>query len=102
MEEILGEIADEHDPVDANGSVPQSDNKGEVSGLMNRHDLEEEFGLVLPEGHFETLGGFVISQLGRLPQPGDQVTYNGWVFEVLEMDGRRIDRVMITLPEGRS
>ncbi len=69
---------------------------------MNRHDLEEEFGLVLPDGHFETLGGFVISQLGRFPQPGDRVSYNGWDFEVLEMDGRRIDRVSITVPESRS
>jgi putative hemolysin len=38
---------------------------------------------VLPEGHFETLGGFVISQLGRFPQPGDRVAYDGWIFEVL-------------------
>jgi CBS domain containing-hemolysin-like protein len=102
LEEILGEIADEHDPVDANGSAPQSGNQREVPGQINRHDLEEEFGLVLPEGHFETLGGFVISQLGRFPQPGDRVGYNGWVFEVLEMDGRRIERVTVTIPEGSS
>lgn len=100
LEEILGEIADEHDvPVEINGSMPEAGNRREVSGLINRHDLEEEFGLVLPDGHFETLGGFLISQLGRFPQPGDHVTYNGWVFEVLEMDGRRIDRVTVTIPE---
>ena len=102
LEEILGEIADEHDPVDANGSVPQSGNQREVPGQINRHDLEEEFGLELPEGHFETLGGFVISQLGRIPQPGDRVAYDGWLFEVLEMDGRRIERVKVTIPEGSS
>jgi CBS domain containing-hemolysin-like protein len=102
LEEILGEIADEHDPVDANGSAPQSGNQREVPGQINRHDLDEEFGLVLPEGHFETLGGFVISQLGRFPQPGDRVTHNGWVFEVIEMDGRRIDRVKVTIPEESS
>ena len=101
LEEILGEIADEHDPVEANGSAPQAGNRREVPGLINRHDLEEEFGLVLPDGHFETLGGFVISQLGRFPQPGDRVIHEGWVFEVLEMDGRRIDRVSIAIPEGR-
>lgn len=102
LEEILGEIADEHDPVEADESKPESGNRREVSGLMNRHDVEEEFGLVLPDGHFETLGGFVISELGRLPQPGDRVSYNGWDFEVLEMDGRRIDRIGITIPERRS
>ena len=102
LEEILGEIADEHDPVDANGFAPQSGNQREVPGQINRHDLEEEFGLVLPDGHFETLGGFVISQLGRFPQPGDRVSYDGWMFEVLEMDGRRIDRVTVTMPEGSS
>jgi CBS domain containing-hemolysin-like protein len=102
LEEILGEIADEHDPVEADESKPESGNRREVSGLMNRHDVEEEFGLVLPDGHFETLGGFVISELGRLPQPGDRVSFNGWDFEVLEMDGRRIDRIGITIPERRS
>ena len=102
LEEILGEIADEHDPVETDEPKPNSGNRREGSGLMNRHDLEGEFGLVLPDGHFETLGGFVISQLGRLPQPGDRVSYNGWDFEVLEMDGRRIDRVAITMPERRS
>jgi CBS domain containing-hemolysin-like protein len=102
LEEILGEIADEHDPVEVEESKPESGNRREVSALMNRHDLEEELGLVLPDGHFETLGGFVISQLGRLPQPGDRVSYNEWDFEVLEMDGRRIDRVAITIPERRS
>ena len=99
LEEILGEIADEHDPVEANGTTPQSGSRREVPGLINRHDLEEEFGLVLPDGHFETLGGFVISQLGRFPQPGDRASYQGWIFEVLEMDGRRIDRLAITIPE---
>jgi len=100
LEEILGEIADEHDvPIEADESPPDTGNRREVSGLINRHDMEEEFGLVLPDGHFETLGGFVISQLGRFPQPGDHITYNGWVFEVIEMDGRRIDRVNITIPE---
>ena len=102
LEEILGEIADEHDPVETDESSPQSGNRREVSGLINRHDLEEELGLVLPDGHFETLGGFVISQVGRFPQPGDRVSYNGWDFEVLEMDGRRIDRVGVTIPERRS
>ena len=102
LEEILGEIADEHDPVESDQTTPQSGSGREVSGLMNRHDLEEEFGLVLPDGHFETLGGFVISLLGRVPQPGDRVSYNGWDFEVLEMDGRRIDSVSITVPESRS
>ena len=102
LEEILGDIADEHDPVEANESTALSGNRREVPGLINRHDLEEEFGLILPDGHFETLGGFVISQLGRFPQPGDRVPYNGWVFEVAEMEGRRIDRVNITIPERRS
>jgi CBS domain containing-hemolysin-like protein len=100
LEEILGEISDEHDrqsptppPIAAPGP------RQEVSGLANRYDLEEELGLVLPDGHFETLGGFLIAELGRFPQPGQVITHGSWTFEILAMDGRRVDRVAVTAPE---
>jgi CBS domain containing-hemolysin-like protein len=100
LEEILGEISDEHDrlsptppPIAAPGP------RQEVSGLANRYDLEEELGLVLPDGHFETLGGFLIAELGRFPQPGQVITHGNWTFEILAMDGRRVDRVAVTAPE---
>ncbi|MGQ0848878.1 MAG: hemolysin family protein [Actinomycetota bacterium] len=101
LEEILGEITDEHDDsplstTDATGTG----SRHEVAGLLNRHDVEEQLDLVLPDGHFETLGGFLVSQLGRFPLPGEVVRYGGWSFEVLEMDGRRVDKVAVTAPEA--
>jgi CBS domain containing-hemolysin-like protein len=98
LEEILGEIADEHDaPTEGSEASEQAISQQiEVRGLANRHDVEDELGLALPEGHFETLGGFLIAQLGRFPELGEKITFGLYLFEVLSMDGRRIDRVGVT------
>jgi CBS domain containing-hemolysin-like protein len=97
LEEILGEISDEHDTVG-----PEDESRKavlgeavEVSGLINRHDFEEQFDSMLPNGHFETLGGFLIAQLGRFPEVGEFVQHGDLRFEVAAMDGRRIDRVRV-------
>jgi CBS domain containing-hemolysin-like protein len=97
LEEILGEISDEHDAAEGVGELPVStgDDAVEVSGLINRHDFEEQFEIELPRGHFETLGGFVIAQLGRFPDVGESVQFGNLRFEVAAMDGRRIDRVRV-------
>jgi CBS domain containing-hemolysin-like protein len=95
LEEILGEIADEHDPTEQASAQPEGGNRHEVSGLLNRHDLEE-LGIELPEGRFETLGGYLTAHLGRFPTEGEFITINGWTFEILTMDGRRVDRVAIS------
>ena len=98
LEEILGEIADEHDaPTEGSEASEQAISQQiEVRGLANRHDVEDEIGLALPDGHFETLGGFLIAQLGRFPELGEKITFGLYLFEVLSMDGRRIDRVGVT------
>ena len=98
LEEILGEIADEHDaPTEGSEASEQGISQQiEVRGLANRHDVEDDLGLALPEGHFETLGGFLIAQLGRFPELGEKITFGPYLFEVLSMDGRRIDRVGVT------
>jgi CBS domain containing-hemolysin-like protein len=100
LEELIGEIADEHDPVLAGPDGLDTGEKVLVSGQANRHDLEEQFGFIMPEGRFETLGGFLISILGRFPSIGEVVTVDGWRFEILSMEGRRIDRVAVVPPEG--
>jgi CBS domain containing-hemolysin-like protein len=98
LEEILGEIADEHDARtdESEASEQPSSQQIEVRGLANRHDVEDQLGLALPEGHFETLGGFLIARLGRFPELGEKITYGPLVFEVLSMDGRRVDRVGVS------
>jgi len=100
LEEILGEISDEHDAPSPSPVSPVTGEPVEVAGLINRHDLEEQFDLKLPDGHFETLGGFLISQLGRFPAAGESITFGPFTFEVLVMEGHRIDRVGVTRVEN--
>jgi putative hemolysin len=63
----------------------------EVAGLLATRDLPGEV-----EGDFDTLGGFVLARLGRIPAPGDRFAWGGWRFEVVDMDGRRVDKVLAT------
>jgi putative hemolysin len=58
-----------------------------MTGLQGFHEL--------PAGDFVTLAGFVLAQLGHIPKAGDQFTWSGWRFRVVEMDARRIDKVVI-------
>ncbi|MGI8518502.1 MAG: hemolysin family protein [Acidimicrobiia bacterium] len=97
LEEILGEISDEHDSPQAlvDPAAPAKGEAVEVSGLINRHDFEEQFNSSLPAGHFETLGGFLIARLGRFPEVGEIVQHQQMHFEVTAMDGRRIDRIRV-------
>jgi putative hemolysin len=95
MEEIIGEI---HDEYDVNEDHTRALHGGdiEVDGLLNLEDFEDRTGLELPEGPYETLAGFVLNELGRLPEVGESIEALGQRFTVTELDGRRIARVRIT------
>lgn len=58
-------------------------------------DVNERFGLDLPEDLFETIGGFVFGQLGRIAETGDEIEYGEARFRVESMDGRRVERVAL-------
>jgi CBS domain containing-hemolysin-like protein len=90
LEEIVGEILDEYDEPEA---AEQEMVEGEVriSGSTNIGELNERFGLQVPDEDYTTIGGYVFGALGRLPVPGDRVTSGGATFTVREMDGRRIE-----------
>lgn len=91
LEEIFGEIEDEYDESERSPSEP--DQRDLLSGLLSRHDVEERIGFEWPEGHYETLGGFLVATLGRFPQVGEVIPAGPFAFEVLEMDGHRVDQV---------
>lgn len=96
IEEILGEIEDEYD-VELPGDLPKDE--GEIlSGFLNWHQVEESTGFGWPEGRYTTLGGFLVARLGRFPDAGEVVRVDDWAFEVLQMDGHRIDRVRVLRP----
>lgn len=95
VEEIVGEIRDEYDP-SARPARPVPGGGYDVDGLTHRGDLAEQTGIALPEGPYDTLGGFVLDQLGRMPADGDAVEGAGHRFTVRATDGLRIARVHIT------
>ncbi len=94
MEELIGDIRDEYDV----GGVQLRKFQGgevEVDGLLNLPDFAEQTGVRLPEGPYETVAGFLMYSLGRVPEPGDSVSALGQVFTVTELAGRRIAKVRI-------
>ena len=66
-----------------------------MTGLANRDDFHDETGLELPEGPFDTVGGFVATRLGRLPVEGDSVRLHDARLTVTELDGRRVAYVEV-------
>ncbi len=102
VEELVGEIYDEFDA----GRREHEDTvlrRGEavlVDGGLIIQEVPEETGLVIPEGHYETVGGFVMSRLGRVARPGDVVDEEEYRLEVLAVDGARVERVRISRRPG--
>jgi putative hemolysin len=98
LEEIVGEIEDEFDvseePVEQIG-----EDTYRVDGMFSIDEFNERFGTDLPDEDFHTVAGFVFGQLGRAPEPGDDVSYDGMRFDVLEVDSNRIERIAVTFLE---
>jgi putative hemolysin len=94
LEQIVGEIRDEHDlpePARAPASGPI-----ELDGATNVRDLENLYSIHLPyDAGFQTLAGFLLEKLGSIPRGGEQVEHEGRRYTVVEMEGRRIARVRI-------
>lgn len=98
VEEIVGDIADEHDPDSAIPMVRAWRGAHVLSGRLHPDEVAEACGFELPEGEFETLAGFVLERLGRVPEVGDELTWEDWQLQVLEMDGHRIASVRLVAP----
>jgi putative hemolysin len=96
VEEIVGEIEDEYD-------LPEKEQAGPepggiiVEGSRGLDKLNEEFGVLLPEGDYETLAGFIMSLTGRIPHKGEKIRYEGIIFEILESSDRAIQRIKVIL-----
>ena len=95
IEEIVGEIYDEFDEAPTPELIKIDDNTLNVSSQMNISDINERFDLDIPDEDFQTLGGYVFGLLGREPEIGDKVEDRNLDFEVIELDGIRISRVIM-------
>ena len=99
IEEMIGQdIEDETDQQDEVLVYEMTDTRLECSGRLEMDDVMESFRSEMPDEH-ETVGGFVLQQLGHVPEPGDQFTYGNLDVMIEEMDRNRITRMLITKRE---
>jgi putative hemolysin len=101
VEELVGDIRDEYDQED--GAASTRDGEAlEVDGLTNLDDFEEDTGITLPEGPYETVAGFLVAEVGELPALGTSLVAAGHRYTVVALDGRRIARIRVEpLPTGQ-
>jgi putative hemolysin len=95
IEEVIGDIRDEYDPDPALARTLRGGDV-ECDGLLNLDEFTEQTGLVLPDGPYETVAGYVMSALGHVPRIGEAVEGPGVRLKVTAMDGRRVERVRVT------
>ena len=95
LEEIVGPIYDEYDQPSGELRVAPPGAAPEISGATPLRDVNRVFGLELDEQDYTTIGGFLFGAIGRLPKGGDQVAVKGAVFEIVEMEGRRVGKVRV-------
>ncbi|MBS1260943.1 MAG: hypothetical protein MAG453_00260 [Calditrichaeota bacterium] len=94
IERLVGEIEDEHDFRTLTGRVVSTD-AWLVSGRASQRALADTWGIRLPEGEYDTVAGWILEELGRIPEPGESIDSNGWRVRVVAADRRRIKRVLI-------
>jgi len=97
LEELVGEIQDEYDEPEHKNFVQREDGSWLVDAMVPQEEVREKLGLREQESDtgYRTLAGMVLAHMGRIPKVGDRVTIDNFVFEIIDMDGRRIDKVLI-------
>jgi len=98
LEQIVGDIGDEHDPDEIAYFNKESDGVYTVTALARIEDFNEEFGTGLGDDEYDTIGGLVIGELGRLPRRGEVVSLDDIQFTVIKSDRRRVYTLRARLP----
>lgn len=97
-EEIIGDIGDELIE-EKKEFVVTGDNTFQLDGGFRIEEANQELRLDLPEGDYETVAGFILSHLGRIPKQGEQLKYRHLKFVIIEMQGVKIERIVVTREE---
>lgn len=100
VERLVGSLRDEFERQEGPEIERRPDGSAVISGLTLINDANDQFGLKLDDAEFDTIGGYIMGRLGRVPQAGDAVEVDGCYLRVESMDGRRVDRVLVT-PRGQ-
>ncbi len=109
VEELVGEIADEHDVDEEPGAesdfippdltAPDAERTVLVDGVLREDELAEQTGFRMPPGPYETLAGFLMARLGHIPSVGESLAEDGWEFTVVEVERHRVEQVRVARPE---
>ncbi|TIX64447.1 MAG: DNA-binding protein, partial [Mesorhizobium sp.] len=102
LEAITGVFRSDLDAGEEENAVKREDGSWLLAGYMQADEMAEVLGIDLPENRdYETVAGYVLSHLHHLPATGECVDAQGWRFEVVDLDGRRIDKLIATrLPDS--
>jgi CBS domain containing-hemolysin-like protein len=100
IEEIVGDVRDEHDRAEQARVRRLGRGSWLVSGLLRPDEVAEATGFTIPEGSYETLAGMVLARLGRIPDVGDHLTVDGWRLTVMRRDRNRIAELRVARPES--
>ena len=101
IEEMVGEIRDEYD-VEDEVMKKLSDNAFLFSGKVEIDAINEEFHLGIPEGEYETIAGYIITKLGRIPKKGEKISIDNFVIEILFAEKTKIDLIKLRLKERKA
>ena len=99
LEEIVGEIDDEYDRPTPTLTRVQRAGEWLLAGTLHPDEVFDACGVTVPEGDYETLAGFVLASLGRIPEVGEGFEHDGWHLDVVELDGHRVAAVRLRRPE---
>jgi putative hemolysin len=95
LEAIVGDLPQGED-LDEPRAVQRPDGSWQLDGMLSLEEVQDLLGITrLPEGDYQTLAGFVISQVGRIPAAADRFEWGGHCFEVVDMDGHRVDKILV-------
>lgn len=93
LEQIVGEIEDEHDAPREEDIILKEDGKAILSGRADLEDIAKELGVAIESDEVDTIGGYLCHIAGRVPLPGEQFTLEGTVFTVLDADAKKIQSI---------
>lgn len=100
VEEIVGDVRDEHDGAELARVRPLGNGTWLVSGLLRADEVHDATGFAVPPGEYETLAGLLLARLGRIPEVGASVDVDGWRLTVMRRDRNRIAEVRLARPDS--
>ncbi|MFC0180629.1 CNNM family magnesium/cobalt transport protein CorC [Thorsellia kenyensis] len=100
LELIVGDIEDEFDPIEESNIRQLSKHTYSVKALLDIEEFNDIFGTTFNDDDVDTLGGLIMQTMGHLPERGDKVEIDGYLFKVTAADNRRVIQLQVTVPEN--